>query len=58
MPKTRKKIPNMTSFMLTEEDRENLATTADIRKVSRSALIRIALRELFTAQGLTVTETE
>lgn len=58
MPKTRKKIPNMASFMMTNEDRENLDTAADNRNVSRSALIRIALRDLFTAQGLTVTETE
>lgn len=58
MPKTRKKIPLMKSFMLTDEDKGNLEHTAEAREVSQSSVIRTALRELFENDGLTVTETE
>lgn len=58
MPKTRKKIPLMKSFMLTGEDKDNLEAAAEARDVSQSSVIRTALRDLFENDGLTVTETE
>jgi hypothetical protein len=58
MPKTRRKLPLLKSFMLAEEDLENLKALAAKQELSDSSIIRIALREHFTNNGLTVTERE
>lgn len=48
----------MKSFMLTEEDKTNIAELAERKQTSHSELIRQALRKLFREHGLTVTERE
>lgn len=58
MPKTRKKLPLLKSFMLTQEDKDNLNEMTARHGDNQSAAIRTALREWFARNGLTVTETE
>lgn len=58
MPTPRKSSPLMMSFALTPEDKSNVVASADVRQISRSALIRHALRNLFVSDGLTVTSKE
>ncbi len=56
MPKTRKKLPLLKSFMLTKEDMDNLKAMAARDNTSDSEIIRTALRLYFLACGLIVTK--
>ncbi|WP_328932615.1 MULTISPECIES: ribbon-helix-helix protein, CopG family [unclassified Streptomyces] len=55
MPKTRKKLPLLKSFMLTKEDLDNLKNLAASESTSDSEIIRTALRYYFLTCGLIVT---
>ncbi len=58
MPKSRAKVPKLKSFMLAEEDVNNLDELAQKRDTSQSEVIRTALRQHFVNSGLTVTVRE
>ncbi|MCX4813701.1 hypothetical protein OG601_24180 [Streptomyces sp. NBC_01239] len=58
MPISKARVPKLKSFMLAEEDFNNITTLAEVKDISHSEVIRTALREHFTANGLTVTVRE
>ncbi|GAX54759.1 ribbon-helix-helix protein, CopG family [Streptomyces olivochromogenes] len=55
MPGT-KRVNNLKSFALTQEDKDNLIELADRQQTSHSEVIRQALRKLFKSHGLHVSE--
>lgn len=55
MPGT-KRVPNIKTFALTQEDRDNITELAERQQTSHSEVIRQALRKLFKTHGLPVTE--
>lgn len=58
MPISKARVPKLKSFMLAEEDFNNITALAEIKDTSHSEVIRNALREHFTTNGLTVTAKE
>lgn len=58
MSKSKARVPKLKSFMLAEEDFYNLDELARTKDISHSEVIRTALREHFTTNGLTVTAKE